>query len=85
MSVKILPDWNYYLVWLFPLGKYQVMIWCGEYDVLGSLGQDGRDHKKAARFILRVCDVGDACRGMFVRVCTRLICLKDRPFLSFHY
>ena len=34
---KILPDWNYYRVWLFPLGKYKVMIWCGEYDVIRKL------------------------------------------------
>lgn len=38
--------------------------------------------EKAARFFLRVCDVGDACRGMFVRVCTRLVCLTEGESFS---
>ena len=37
--------------------------------------------EKAARFFLRVCGVGDAFRGMFVRVCTRWVCLTEgEPF-----
>lgn len=38
--------------------------------------------EKAAGFLLRVCGVGDACRGMFVRVCTRLVCLREGESFS---
>ena len=84
---KILPDWNYYRVWLLPPGKHQLMICCGEYDVIRKLRAGWPWPPKRLQGFFLECAVWamPAVECLCVYVHVWCVWEKVNPFQSFHY